>query len=70
MTSLLAELRGDPLKWSVPVAAGHGCYSKGGTPKMRFVSEAQVRQYIKARDLNLNPYRCPSCGFWHMTSGR
>ncbi|UXO93918.1 hypothetical protein Pan2_99 [Pseudanabaena phage Pan2] len=58
MTSLLAELRGDPLKWSVPLAAGHGCYSKGGTPKMRFVSEAQVRQYIRERKKAHDPSAC------------
>ena len=70
MTSLLAEMRDEPLKWSAPVAAGSGCCARGGRLKMRFVSEEQVRRYINDHDLGLSPYRCQSCGFWHMTSGR
>ena len=67
MASLLAELRGEPLKWSWGMATGRGCYSAGRL-KQRFVSEGEVRTHIRNNDLALNPYKRPTCDYWHMAS--
>lgn len=49
----------------------HRCLLPNGTRKSSYRSPAKARQAIRQhrnRTVRLYVYRCPDCGFWHITS--
>lgn len=46
------------------------CYMDNGKPKMQFRSGREARAYRRKLGIDSNQYRCQSCDYWHLTSGR
>lgn len=51
--------------------AGHRCLRPDGSRKSSYRSPAKARQAIRQHRnaaVRLYVYRCPRCGYWHLTS--